>query len=444
MAVAILGFGLASCSKETEIRYQEDQFQPRDILVEKSDKSFTALNNLTNLDYSRQLVISDENTSDGNQIKNLVLSTNCRAQSSSASSNLNSQWPNPKKVDVLEILPDDILLYRGKEIVYCELNYTTTNGFNSTNTGKVKHVKIENMNSFSNLAANHPLAQEKVIWSTVTDGTLVPLENAITTITCSDFSHTSSDLPLSATKEQFLPSEVYSQNTVKSPVQTCRALFRTKNQIALSPVFQLHLPVIAPVITYSFSKRVATYVPIDASHTVTYKIQNQNPYPISISVDASAAQLSVRAILYSANNYIPSTPQQFPIVWSLNGQPAKNVQSFEVGARSSIEWIGSLQGNIDCSNAMSRNIAIVGTNSDLTSPISFKFKNSSDQEQTELGSYIGTTYNSISNLRHWDIALNWVSDPSATVEGVVAWVRWHQVFDIYPNTGVTNALCVRN
>lgn len=446
LAVAILGFGLVSCSKETEVRYQEDQFQPRDILVEKTDRSFTALNNLTVLDYSRQLVINEEQTGDKSEIKNLVLSTSCRTQSSPTASSLNSQWPNPTKINVLDILPDDILLHRSNEVVYCELSYTTTNGYNSTNTGKVSNVKIENMDSFSNLASAHPLAQENVIWASVEDGSIVPIDNASSKISCSDFSYTSNTLTTTATKDQVLPPSAYLQKNVKSAVQQCRALFKTKDKMALTPVFNLFLPIIAPSITYSFSQRIETDIPVDSKQAVTYQIQNHNPYPITLRVSATGVNFLVSVILHVKGDYVPSHAMSLPIQWSFQGQPVDLVtheQVIEIPANSKSYLVGSVQGSIDCAVAKNSGFTLVGTNADLSSPVAFKFKDSLQKEQSDVGTFVGTTYVSPSPLRIWDIALNWVDSSQANINRVVQWVRWHRAFEISPDSNNTSVACAR-
>lgn len=422
LAAAILGLGLVSCSKETEVKYQQDNYKPRDILVEKTDKSFTALNSVVSFDYSRQLVINEENTAPENKILNLVLQTTCRALSSASSSTLTSTWPNPEKIDVLQIIPTDILLHRTKEPVYCEIAYTSTNTYNSTNTGKVTQIKIENMDSFSNLPPSHPLAQSQVSWSAVSDGALVPFEDSVSTVVCDDFSFSNHNLQPSTTKDNVIAPSAYSISSLRSVTQTCRAVFKNKTLTALSPVFQLHLPVNPLNVEYSFSVRHRDHKYIDESHAIDYRITNPNPYPVAFTVNAEGKTFRVTLILLRPPNYYPSVLNEFPVLWSFNGQSiAINSETpLMVPAHSTSTLRASVHGAIDCSENKAH--LFIGTNSDLNEDLTFQFANSEGGRQMLTPIFPGTLYPSPSTLKNWDMAIT----PTAnyTVGGIVHWIRW--------------------
>lgn len=407
LSVGILGFGLVSCSKDTEIKYQQDNYQPRDILVEKADKSFTALNNLSSMDFSRHLVINEDSTAPENQIKNLVLSTSCRSQSSQVSSTHLSNWPNPTTIKILDILPTDILLQRDGETIFCDITYTSTNAFNSTNTGKVNQLKIQNLNSFSNLDNNHVFSQDVVSWVLVKDKVINPLHDSTGTIVCTDIAYTQTRLGM-VTLEQFLTADTLQQSKPKTSEQICRALFRTEDNVALSKVFKLELPIIPPTITYSFSARQDESSIMDWNKTVTFKVMNPNSFPVPLKMDLRSRVLHFRAFYGGKSPFSMGPINELPLDYFWNNE-AVDPEKFDVvkiaPGNSTSQLVGAVRGRMDC-NAVYVNKKggyFNGFNLDLNMDIPFVIQRSSTSVLQVPYHYTGSTLSYTSHLKGWDI-----------------------------------------
>lgn len=347
LTTLVLSLGLVSCSKETEIQYKDDSFAPNDVLVEKMDRSFTALNNLTTMDSSLRFVINDENTPNQNKITNLVLSTTCRAQSEAQSYTHTSYWPNPTTIAVLDILPTDTLLQRKSEPTFCDINYTVTNANNSTSTGKTSNIKILDTNTFANLSADHLFSQPRLIWEQIRDVAIVPLENSNATIACDDFSHSLDHLSSDVTLAHFLSAQKMRDSQPKSSTQNCRAIFRTENAIVLSPVFKLDIPITSPVVTQTFSEIEEPYQ-LSSSYRTTFEITNTNPFPIDIKIDVSDRVLHARGVM-GMHGYASLSPiVTVPLSWTVAGQPLTAQYSLNLPASSTVRLEGQIDRHLLC------------------------------------------------------------------------------------------------
>lgn len=442
--VLVLGLGLISCSKETEIQYKEDTFKPQDILVEKADRSFTALNDLSTMDFSRQLVINDDVVSEEKRIKNLVLSTSCRAQSATTTSSYTSYWPNPTTIPILDILPTDVLLQRKIEPIYCDISYTITNGYSSTSSGKTNQIKIFNADSFSNLDANQLLANRHIYWEIAKNTPIVPFSGAQGTIDCDDFSITQDGLSTDTTLAQFLNLEIILSYKPKSAIQNCRAIFRTETAVALSPVFQLELPPQLPIITYSFSKRADNDSIMNSTQKVQYQIWNPNSFPIRFRLDARDKTLLFRGI-YSRSLHTGVSPlRELPLDWFwMNAliNTADLSAEFTVPGETSSLLEGQVRGSAYCKKAgiydaddFTNGLKIsslplvkstfMGFNMDLNSNILIYLQVPGSAEIPLPITYSGKMYNSTSTQKHWDLTLRAVEETYSTVDTLVEKIMW--------------------
>lgn len=442
LSALFFGLGLVSCSKETEIKYQKDTFAPSDILVEKTDKSFTALNNLSSMDFSRQLVINDENTAPENLIKNLVLSTTCRGTASATESTYNSSWPNPTTVNILDILPTDILLQRKPEPIYCDISYTVTNSVGSTSVGKAVNVTIQNIDSFSNLSSDHPFANKRVSWVASREASVIPFTDATTIVVCDDFSVTKTNLPTHTTLSQLLEPKDILANSPKSGIQVCRAIFRTKKQVSLSPVFEMQLQTIPLSVDYSYSKRGEYISQMDANQKINVRITNPNTFPVAIKFDARGRVLLFRAVYHLYGSIYVSSQKELGLDWQFNDQSISidNLnQEYLVPGSSVATLDGSVRGGLKCANLKfhaADNIiskephgTFLGYNMGLNMELAFAYKESDASYVDVVSQFLGTITPSQSGLPVWDVSLGWQNGGFKSIEQVAQSVLWAKIID---------------
>ncbi len=428
LAAAILGFGLVSCSKETEIRYQQDKYEPRDILVKKDDTTVSALERLSNVDLSHRLEINTADTPAAQRIKTLEISAQCRLKSSDSTYTLETKWVEPKSIDLMAILPIDVLLLKKSENIVCELNYTTTNMHNSSNLSQIQQIEVSNLETFTNLGGGHPLAVPDVAWSSLQAGVTVPLENAVSTIACDDFIYTSGKLGAGATVDQLLDPSVYKSGKTRSSKQSCRAIFKNRDAVAVTPVFRLNLPVAPLSYTFQFSKRTHGNATVDSNHSVVYSITNPNDYPVAIKADVDGRLFKLRTIMWTAGNYYPSETITRSIRWIFNGSelPLSSQTEFMIPAKSVGYLEGRFNGRIDC--LPTAKIHFIGSQSDLNADVSFSYTDANLQLQQFTPPYTGYVQNSPSLMRYWDIPEQTLSHHNTNLSGVIHWVRWGSQF----------------
>lgn len=430
LSVAILGFGLVSCTKEKEIQIQADNYQPRDIVVEKADSSFTDLEKLQSLDFSRQLVINAENTKPANQIKNLVLSTTCRGQSSNSSSAHTSNWPNPTKIKILDILPTDTLLSRTNEPIFCDIAYTTTNSVGSTNTGKASNIEIQSVNTFSNLDAGHVFSKEVIKWMDVKDQKVVPIANAVSTIACDEIGHSFPGATNQTTFAQIFPFDKKSNLNITSLRQTCRAIFRTEDTVVLSPTFILELPFNKPTVTYGFSAQIENFNIIDDRQKVEYVITNPNAFPITIQLNLSNKTLYFRTIYGHIMQPAVSTVKEMGLNWYFNGQPLaleNKIQEITLPPGATSFLVATVVGRYVCVGpagiVMNNKNSLLAFNFGLSQELTFQIKDVANSDGLVTPSHSGANYPSASTLPSWIIWHHNVN-PAADIPALLSRIRW--------------------
>ncbi|MCC6138562.1 MAG: hypothetical protein IT287_08010 [Bdellovibrionaceae bacterium] len=429
LSVVILGFGLVSCTKEKEVHTQADNYKPRDIVVEKADSSFTALEKLQSLDFSRQLVINDEGTPLSHQIKNLVLSTTCRGQSSNSSSSHTSNWPNPTTINILDILPTDTLLSRTNEPIYCDISYTTTNTFGSTNTGKASNIQIQSINTFSNLNTNHLFSREQLNWNEIKNQLAVPLPNAASTITCDDISHSEPATTMDMTFEQLIPLDKKLNTNIKSIRQICRAIFRTEDKVVLSPVFTLELPFSKPSIKYSFSVQHEDFNILDSRQKIEYAITNPNTFPMTLQFNLSDKTLHFRTISGAVASPDIGVVKEMALDWHLNGQQllAENdLQEITIAPGSTSFLVASVVGKYTCGfykNLANKKNVLLAFNMGLSQELIFHVKETSNENGVLKPELAGANYPSASALPSW-IVWHFNVNPAVDISAMLSRIKW--------------------
>ena len=352
LSFCVLGVGLVSCSKDSEVQYKDDTYNPDQMMMSRGDRSFTTIEDLRVLDFSKELIINTDSTPANDITTNLVLSTTCRAQSSQESHTKISTWPNPTRIPVVNLLHQKTLLHLAPEPIFCEISYTRTNSNNSTQTGLNASVRIDDLNSLANLPADHAFSlQTSFYWPDLENTALNPQNSTNSIFQCNDFSYTTDSLNNNTPFSQIMPLNSILESSPPSSIQLCRVLFFNREHVFLSPRFQLQIPVVPPTVTYRYSRRDRNSSLVDSSQKVIIEIHNSNTFPVQIRTQLRNARFNFRGFFYQMDGFYPTRVHELPMDWTWNEVPLNNEQfaadeGLIAPGNSTSYLVGSVRGTL--------------------------------------------------------------------------------------------------
>lgn len=309
-------FGFISCSKEKTVEYKQDSFRPQDITFRQKDSSSITLKGIQQLDLATAIEIHAVDTQ--NTISKLDITATCRTPYGMSSHSNTTTWLNPTHIAILNVLPNDILLNTTDEPVYCDFVFAAQNNLTSTYSTE-KNIVINNLNHFSNLPESHLFQKEKFMWEQWHKqdvGIHIPSEM---TLKCSEFAQLQKETPETISLEALLPAQKLWEKDLKSIVQKCRALYRTKDKTYLSPLFVLVLPQKRPTIEsyYTFTNNDGI---IDNIFFIKYKLDNSNSFPIKIYANINNSALHLRSFYEGLGKVQMGRILELPIRWFLQDE----------------------------------------------------------------------------------------------------------------------------